>query len=70
MYNKITLLALLIFSCIGNAQNLIYQEEFDGTTSYTNDPLKVMPSVWKKARSPLKAMDLQALIRFWLPLSW
>jgi len=38
MYNKITLLALLIFSCIGNAQNLIYQEEFDGTTSYTNDP--------------------------------
>jgi len=38
MNNKITLLALLIFSCIGNAQNLIYQEEFDGKTSYTNDP--------------------------------
>lgn len=70
MYNKITLLALLIFSCIGNAQNLIYQEEFDGTTSYTNDPPQGYALSLKKARLPLKAMDLQALIRFWLPLSW
>ncbi|HEA28787.1 MAG TPA: T9SS type A sorting domain-containing protein [Leeuwenhoekiella sp.] len=37
MYIKITLLTLLFFPFMINAQDLIYQEEFDGATSYTND---------------------------------
>lgn len=38
MNNKITLLALLIFPLIINAQTVIYQDDFDGSTSHTNDP--------------------------------
>ena len=38
MNNKITLLALLIFPFMVNAQTIIYQDDFDGATSHTNDP--------------------------------
>ncbi|MGB3775790.1 MAG: glycoside hydrolase family 9 protein, partial [Leeuwenhoekiella sp.] len=38
MKKKITLLAMLAFSLASFAQTIIYQEDFEGTSSYTNEP--------------------------------